>query len=327
MPSCQNIKRPVHALGLASGLPARCRRPVLRGQASLYFDMPQRFLRPGITTSARWNSVSFECQSFYIRIITHVDDFGCCDGRASVLWGLCFPVWNELNPEHAVNLQRIAVMLQQLAAACLIEIYESDGKKVLEVTQWQERVREGARRKWPAKDKSQRPAAIRSKSLPPSPSPSPSPSPKGGRQSGNWKEETIIATSIPHDAPLPPSAALKEVFDAWNANPLFPGCLVMSDKRRRFLQVRLHDAFFATNWKAALAKLSTSKFCLGNNDRGWRANFDWFIQPDTVAKIMEGKYENNGSTRSPGVGNNSNRNTGTLNEGKASQYRGVGKVV
>lgn len=136
-----------------------------------------------------------------------------------------------------------------------------------------------------------------------------------------------IKKDIPAGAPLPPSSGLKEVFDAWNANPLFPGCLVLSDKRRRFLQVRLHDAFFEANWKAALAKLAASKFCLGNNDRGWRANFDWFIQPDSVAKIMEGKYENNGSTRSNGSGNSANRNTGTLNEGKASQYRGVGKVV
>jgi len=37
--------------------------------------------------------------------------------------------------------------------------------------------------------------------------------------------------------------------------------------------------------------------------------------------------KNNGSTRSNGSGNSANRNTGTLNEGKASQYRGVGKVV
>jgi hypothetical protein len=128
-------------------------------------------------------------------------------------------------------------------------------------------------------------------------------------------------------APLPPSAGIKEVFDAWNENLFLAKCLVVSDKRRRFLQVRLHDAFFSANWKAALAKLSASKFCLGQNDRGWRANFDWFIQPDTVVKIMEGKYENNGSNRSGGARNNANRNTGTLNEGKASQYRGVGKVV
>jgi hypothetical protein len=167
-----------------------------RGRNYLDFDMPQRFLRPGITTSERWNTVPFECQSFYIRILTLVDDFGCYDGRASVLWGACFPVWNELHPDNPITLQQVAAMSQQLAAENLIEIYESEGKIVLQVTQWQERVREGSKRKWPKKQKSQQVAASRSVLLPPSPSPTPSPTParapSGGAHSfseiPSWEE-------------------------------------------------------------------------------------------------------------------------------------------
>lgn len=138
--------------------------------------MPQRFLRPGITNSERWNSIPFDCQSFYIRILTLVDDFGCCDGRSSVLLGLCFSVWNALNPDHSVNPQRLDGMLQRLAAEKLVEVYESEGKVVLQVTQWQERIREGARRRWPENKNPQQSAAIRSEALPPSP-PSPPSSP------------------------------------------------------------------------------------------------------------------------------------------------------
>jgi hypothetical protein len=33
-------------------------------------------------------------------------------------------------------------------------------------------------------------------------------------------------------------------------------------------------------------------FFRGDNDRGWRITFDFFIRPDSVAKIIEGNYSN-----------------------------------
>jgi hypothetical protein len=30
---------------------------------------------------------------------------------------------------------------------------------------------------------------------------------------------------------------------------------------------------------------------MGNNDRGWKATIDWFLQPDSVVRIMEGWYK------------------------------------
>lgn len=44
-------------------------------------------------------------------------------------------------------------------------------------------------------------------------------------------------------------------------------------------------------WERVLSKLHRSAFCTGKNDRGWKANFDWFIRPDTAAWILEGKYD------------------------------------
>lgn len=88
------------------------------------------------------------------------------------------------------------------------------------------------------------------------------------------------------------SLPLSEVFDAWNGTAGLSKCLVLSDKRRQTLKVRLGEPFFAANWRAALEKVEKSAFCLGDNDRGWKASFDWFISRDVVAKIMEGKYDN-----------------------------------
>jgi hypothetical protein len=41
-----------------------------------------------------------------------------------------------------------------------------------------------------------------------------------------------------------------------------------------------------------MKKILQSDFLCGKNDRGWRADFDFFIKPETHIKIMEGKYDN-----------------------------------
>lgn len=128
--------------------------------------MPQRFLRPGITTSDRWNRVGFRAQSLYIRILTIVDDYGRCDGRASVIHGHCFSVWNENNQDREITPQETLALLNALAAQFLVDVYEVDGKKVMQVTQWQERIRDGAKEKWPANPIPQDSAAERSKAPP-----------------------------------------------------------------------------------------------------------------------------------------------------------------
>lgn len=138
--------------------------------------MPQRFLRPGITNSALWNKVSIQAQNLFIRLLTLVDDYGRYDGRASVVCGQCFSVWNELNPKSEITLAATGQLLQQLAAGGLIDVYEADGKLVLQIEQWQERVRDGSKERWPknpTRSVPQQPAATRSVPLPPS-SPSPS---------------------------------------------------------------------------------------------------------------------------------------------------------
>jgi hypothetical protein len=151
--------------------------------------MPQRFLRPGITNSERWNAVAPSTANFFIRILTLVDDFGQYDARASVLLGNCFSVWNLLHPNDAYDLKRVENELQQLAATQLIELYETkEGKRFLQVSQWQERVREGCKRKWPQNAKV---AATCSNLLPPSSPPSPSPTPSSPSSGPSAREQNF----------------------------------------------------------------------------------------------------------------------------------------
>ncbi len=141
--------------------------------------MPQRFLRPGIRTSPRWNSVSHEAQMLYIAILTLVDDYGRYDGRPSVLWAEAFAVWNDQNPLKVVSPQETVVFCQALADSRLIQFYEVDGRKYLQVTQWQERARYKSH--WPDPPKlgsclNPAESCLNPASLVPRPSPSPSPS-------------------------------------------------------------------------------------------------------------------------------------------------------
>jgi len=61
--------------------------------------------------------------------------------------------------------------------------------------------------------------------------------------------------------------------------------------RYRAAVARLKDPFFRDNYKQALEKVLVSPFCNGDSDRGWKADIDFFLQPDRVMKILEGKHD------------------------------------
>jgi hypothetical protein len=96
-------------------------------------------------------------------------------------------------------------------------------------------------------------------------------------------------------SPPPP-----DIVAAWNAlGKPFPQ-VRMTDSRKKSLAARWKDAFWRDHWQQALESLPESAFASGKNDRGWIADLEWFLKPDSVAKITEGKYANNAPTRRPG---------------------------
>jgi hypothetical protein len=53
------------------------------------------------------------------------------------------------------------------------------------------------------------------------------------------------------------------------------------------------DKFFVDNWQDAVKKIgSIPGLCGKSGDGTWRADVDWFLRPDSIVKIMEGKYDN-----------------------------------
>lgn len=85
---------------------------------------------------------------------------------------------------------------------------------------------------------------------------------------------------------------LSPVLSYWNAQPVLPQVKSFSAGRKKHLAARMRDDFFAANWQLAIDRIGKSDFCTGKNERGWVATFDWLLKPDTVTRIMEGRYDN-----------------------------------
>lgn len=81
-----------------------------------------------------------------------------------------------------------------------------------------------------------------------------------------------------------------DIFEEWNDLPGIPQARTLSEKRKTAIRARMKDQFFAENWRVAMNLIPQIPFLTGSNNRGWKADLDWFLQPDSVAKIIEGKY-------------------------------------
>jgi hypothetical protein len=98
--------------------------------------------------------------------------------------------------------------------------------------------------------------------------------------------------------PKPPMTA-NEFMVSWNGVATLRSCRKMTDARKKNLRVRLTDPSWVSSWREALDRIAKSPFCCGENLRGWRADVDWFLRPDTVTKVMEGKYDPSGNGQAP----------------------------
>jgi uncharacterized protein YdaU (DUF1376 family) len=104
--------------------------------------------------------------------------------------------------------------------------------------------------------------------------------------------EPIASTNVDVSAE-PPPLTKQEVIEAWQARmvPLgFPAIRKMTGQRERQLRARLKDSSL-DEWLQAMAALERSKFCQGENDRGWWADFDFLLQPKSFTKLLEGAYD------------------------------------
>lgn len=97
------------------------------------------------------------------------------------------------------------------------------------------------------------------------------------------------------DAAVDPSPRLRpeHVVEAWNdtaARCGLPRIVKLTPQRRKQLLARLRQNTIEEFTEAILA-IERSSFLRGANDRGWRADFDFLLQPKSFTKLIEGSYD------------------------------------
>jgi uncharacterized protein YdaU (DUF1376 family) len=86
---------------------------------------------------------------------------------------------------------------------------------------------------------------------------------------------------------------IQEVVDAWNTIADRRGLskvVKLTAKRRQQVKARLRENT-VEEIGTALAAIERSPFLCGNSKDGWRANFDFFLQPSSFTKLLEGAYD------------------------------------
>lgn len=102
------------------------------------------------------------------------------------------------------------------------------------------------------------------------------------------QSSTEVQTAVTPAALQP--VALQEL---WNelVTPPFSRCLGLSETRKKAARSRLRDHDLDV-WRSVIARIVASRFCRGENERGWVATFDWLLRPGTAQKALEGQYDN-----------------------------------
>lgn len=90
-----------------------------------------------------------------------------------------------------------------------------------------------------------------------------------------------------------PELKPEDVVEVWNENA--PGWGLkpirkLTPHRRRKLATRIRENSI-DEFTEAITAIGRSPFLRGESQRGWRANFDWMLEPSNFTKLIEGTYD------------------------------------
>ena len=95
----------------------------------------------------------------------------------------------------------------------------------------------------------------------------------------------------------------QQLADRYNAIcTSLPKVVRLTDKRRRAVRL-IHDkGYTPEQLDEAFRRAQASSFCAGQNDRHWKADFDWLLNENNLVKVLEGKYDNPAAAKPPEKG-------------------------
>lgn len=91
------------------------------------------------------------------------------------------------------------------------------------------------------------------------------------------------------------SKDMQTFMDVWNGTIVLPKISSLRG-REHLVRDAMKDEFFRENYREGIRKVAASKFCRGHNRQGtgtrpWKATVEWFLQPATLPKVIEGRYD------------------------------------
>lgn len=102
------------------------------------------------------------------------------------------------------------------------------------------------------------------------------------------KDNTIVVPT-PKDGDGPTA---EDLVNLWNetAHPSLPKVQILTEGRKRKAKARLVEHPEAVFWSDLVLKVNRSPLLTGQIGK-WRCSFDWILEPNNLAKIVEGNYD------------------------------------
>lgn len=255
--------------------------------------MPRiRTIKPEFPQSESIGRIGREARLLFVQLWTICDDYGRTRAAPRFLAGQLYPY-----DDDATKL--LPKWLAELEREGLIQLYRVEGSAYLAVTGWakHQRVDNAGKEMVPPPPPTPPvdPAEIRGEPPTTADNRRDLPLDLGPRTTTKTKEGDLGRDHGGNSA-----ADIRRAVETWNLTAeaaRLPKVQHLTEARSRATAKRLAECGGIEGWQAALAKVAASPFLCGDNDRGWRANFDFMIRQSSFTKIMEGGY--NGHARKP----------------------------
>lgn len=71
----------------------------------------------------------------------------------------------------------------------------------------------------------------------------------------------------------------------------YPRLRALSAARKKAIRARINSGYGVEDFRMLFTRAEGSSFLKGKNGRNWSATFDWMIQDGSMAKILDGNYD------------------------------------
>lgn len=250
-----------------------------------------RTIKPEFWQDERVAALSPLARLLFVGLWNLADDEGRLRGHPALIRGALFPYDDPRSLD-------VGALLDELVEAGRVQAYEADGERFL----WVRHFRQHQKIDRPTPSRLPAPPA-ETGSRPRAASTSPrrvlDESSRGLAQEGNGtgkgrEGNRDLLTSASADAAEEAEEVVRRL---WNdlAPPSLPRCRAMTRDRKAAARARLREHGLA-EVRAAIERLGASGFCQGGGRQGWRADVDWLLRPGSIARVLEGKYDDGRGT-------------------------------